>query len=132
MSQVEVRQRSGVNTDLPPADVIYVCAGAAAPDRAWLDALRPGGRLLFPLAPEGVTGGMLLIKRAEHATLWPAKFVGRARFIGCVGLQDEDAGHQLAKAFASNWEQVRSIRFDDAIDKTCWYAGNGWWLSTSR
>ena len=131
MPQVEVRQRSGVNADLPPADVIYVCAGAAAPDRAWLDGLRPGGRLLFPLAPEGVTGGMLLITRSEQATVWPAKFVGAARFIGCVGLQDLNAARRLKEAFTGNWQEVRSIRFDDAIDTSCWYAGKGWWLSTA-
>jgi protein-L-isoaspartate(D-aspartate) O-methyltransferase len=90
-----MRQRSGVSADLPPADAIYVCAGAAAPDRAWLDALRPGGRLLFPLAPEGVTGGMLLITRPEQTAVWPAKFVSGARFIGCVDLQDLNAARRL-------------------------------------
>jgi hypothetical protein len=48
--QVEVRARSGVE-DLPSADAIYVNAAASHPLRAWLDALKPGGRLLFPLQP---------------------------------------------------------------------------------
>jgi protein-L-isoaspartate(D-aspartate) O-methyltransferase len=43
----EVRIQSGVSADLPEADLIYVCAGASRPDRMWLDALRPGGRLLL-------------------------------------------------------------------------------------
>jgi protein-L-isoaspartate(D-aspartate) O-methyltransferase len=60
--QVEIQMRSGVASDLPQADLIYVCAGAAQPSRMWLDALRPGGRLLFPLAPQGVFGGMLLMR----------------------------------------------------------------------
>ena len=51
--QVEVRMQSGVAPDLPQADLIYVCAGAAQPSRMWLDVLRCGGRLLFPLAPKG-------------------------------------------------------------------------------
>ena len=131
LPQVELRQQSGVAAELPSADLIYVCAGAAAPDKAWLDALRPGGRLLFPLAPAGVLGGMLLITRAERGTIWSAKFAGRAQFIGCVGLQDEEAGRRLTDAFAANWESVRSVRFDDAPDDSCWYAGNGWWLSTA-
>ena len=49
--QVELRTQSGIAADLPLADLIYVCAGAAQPSRTWLDALRPKGRLLFPLAP---------------------------------------------------------------------------------
>ena len=39
---------------LPPCDVIYVSAAATAPLDNWLDALRPGGRLLFPLTPADV------------------------------------------------------------------------------
>jgi protein-L-isoaspartate(D-aspartate) O-methyltransferase len=131
LPQVELRPQSGVAVELPSADLIYVCAGAAEPDRAWLDALRPGGRLLFPLAPEGVAGGMLLITRPERGRVWPAKFAGRAQFIGCVGLQDKEAGPRLAEAFAANWASVRSFRLDDAPDESCWYAGNGWWLSTA-
>ena len=50
--QVEVRARSGVD-DLPAADAIYVNAAATHPLRAWLDALKPGGRLVFPLQAAG-------------------------------------------------------------------------------
>jgi protein-L-isoaspartate(D-aspartate) O-methyltransferase len=74
---------------------------------------------------------MLLITRPEQATVWPAKFASGARFIGCVGLQDLNAARRLQEAFAGHWQAVRSIRFDDAIDDSCWYAGNGRWLSTA-
>lgn len=131
LAQVDIRQTSGIAPDLPAADAVYVCAGAAQPSWSWLDALRPGGRLLFPLAPEGVVGGMLLIRRPKHGVIWPAKFIGRAQFIGCVGLQDADAGQRLALAFATGWDRVQSFRFDDAKDDTCWFAGDGWWLSTA-
>src|SRR5689334_2279526 len=71
IAHVDVRQRSGIASDLPKADVIYVCAGAAQPASQWLDALRPGGRLVFPLAPEGVHGGMLMITRPDDGAIWP-------------------------------------------------------------
>jgi protein-L-isoaspartate(D-aspartate) O-methyltransferase len=131
LHQVEVRMQSGVTPDLPQADLIYVCAGAAEPSRTWLDALRLGGRLLFPLGPQGVLGGMLLITRPDQGSAWPAKFVSRAAFIGCVGLQDEEAGRRLTEAFSKNWNEVRSLRLDGAPDDSCWFAGDGWWLSTA-
>lgn len=129
--QVEVRVQSGVAPDLPRADLIYVCAGAAQPSRTWLDALRPGGRLLFPLAPTGVFGGMLLITRSGQGSRWSARFVTRATFIGCIGLQDEEVGRRLTEAFTKNWERVRSLHLDGSPDESCWFAGDGWWLSTT-
>lgn len=132
VGQVEVHAKSGVIAELPKVDLIYVCAGAAQPAREWLDALRPGGRLLFPLAPERVLGGMLLVRRPKQGAIWPAKFAGRAQFIGCVGLQDEAAGKRLTEAFANGWENVRSLHLDSAPDQTCWFSGDGWWLSTAE
>ncbi|MDA9491066.1 protein-L-isoaspartate O-methyltransferase family protein [Bradyrhizobium sp. CCBAU 11361] len=131
ITHADVRDRSGIASDLPKADVIYVCAGAAQPAAEWLDALRPGGRLVFPLAPEGMLGGMLMITRPDDGVIWPAKFLSRAQFIGCAGLQDADAGRRLADAFARGWESVQSLRREGAPDQTCWFAGEGWWLSTA-
>ncbi|TYO68349.1 methyltransferase [Bradyrhizobium hipponense] len=131
IAQVELHERSGIASDLPSVDVIYVCAGAARPAPEWLGALRPGGRLVFPLAPEGVHGGMLMLTRPQEGPVWPAKFLGRAQFIGCAGLQDADAARRLTEAFAKGWDSVQSLRTGDAPDETCWFAGEGWWLSTA-
>ena len=60
--QVEVRARSGVE-ELPAADAITVNAAATHPLRVWLDALKPGGRLVFPLQAEGSNGAMLIVTR---------------------------------------------------------------------
>jgi protein-L-isoaspartate(D-aspartate) O-methyltransferase len=129
--QVEVHPQSGIADNLPKADAIYVCAGITQPSWAWLDAMRPGGRLLFPLQPERGLGGMLLLKRPDHGPIWPAKFVSRARFICCEGQQDAEAGRRLTEAFAGYWDRVRSFRIDSSRDTTCWFAGDGWWLSTA-
>jgi protein-L-isoaspartate(D-aspartate) O-methyltransferase len=128
-----VEGRSGVAADLPKADAIYVNAGAARPMPEWLDALRPHGRLLFPLQPEGGFGGMLLAQRpdARASTVWPARFVSRAAFISCQGGQVEGSGDGLASAFADeSWDQVRALHLDDQPNETCWFKGDGWWLST--
>jgi protein-L-isoaspartate(D-aspartate) O-methyltransferase len=134
LPQVVVHSRSGGAGELPKTDAIYVCAGITQPCRAWLGALKPKGRLIFPLQPVGGTGGlggMLMIERASHGAIWPARFVSRAAFIPCSGPQDAEAGRRLATAFAdSNFETVRSFRLDEPIDSTCWFAGDGWWLST--
>lgn len=72
-----------------------------------------------------------MITRPAQGTSWPAKFVSRARFIPCEGQQDAEAGPRLVEAFAGNWGQVKSFRIDEAPDDTCWFAGDGWWLSTA-
>src|SRR5204862_5547149 len=75
VAQVDVRPRSGAADDLPRADAIYVCAAVTQLCKAWLDALRPGGRVLFPLAPDGTLGGMLLLTRPDHGPRGRAELV---------------------------------------------------------
>ena len=70
--QVEVRARSGVE-GLPAADAIYANAAASHPVRGWLEALKVGGRLLFPLQATRSTGSMLVVKRPERDNVWPAR-----------------------------------------------------------
>lgn len=127
-----IHARSGVVDGLPAADVIYVNAGITQPSWAWIEALRPGGRLIFPLQSVATFGGMLLVERpVRGGTAWPARFVSRASFIPCQAPQDVGIGEGLAQAFAGGgWDQVRSIRLDDKPDETCWLNGGDWWLST--
>ena len=129
--QVTLHARSGTADGLPEADAIYVNAGITQPGQAWLDALRPGGRLLFPLQPEGGFGGMLLVhKPRDGGPAWPARFVSRAAFIACQARQDDATGRGLAAAFArGGWEDVQAMRLDGKPDATCWFNGPDWWLS---
>jgi protein-L-isoaspartate(D-aspartate) O-methyltransferase len=128
----ELHATSGVAEDLPKADAVYVNAGITQPSWAWLDALNPGGRLLFPLQPEGGFGGMLLICKPRDGGLsWAARFVSRAGFIGCDGLQVAQTGRELTEAFAGGeWSRVQSFRLDEHPDESCWFNGGDWWLST--
>src|ERR1017187_8231217 len=72
--QVTVHSQSGTEGQLPPCDVVYVNAAAAEPLAIWLDPLRPQGRLLFPLEPEGDAGQMLLVTRNGDGS-FPARFL---------------------------------------------------------
>lgn len=127
-----VEARSGAVDGLPEADAIYVNAGLTQPVWPWLEALRLGGRLLFPLQPERGWGGMLLMRKpVEGGLAWPARFVCRAAFIACQARQDDAIGRSLAAAFAGGgFETVRSLRLDNAPNDTCWFTGGDWWLST--
>ncbi len=128
---VAVHARSGIGDGLPPADAVYVNAAITQPSWSWLDALRPGGRLMFPLHAPGGFGGMLLVQRPASGLAWPARFVSQAGFIPCQGRQDDAAGRRLSAAFArKDWRAVQSLRLDGAPDAACWYAGDDWWLST--
>ncbi|MGE0579702.1 MAG: protein-L-isoaspartate O-methyltransferase [Reyranella sp.] len=127
---VSLQGVSGTSGSLPPCDAIYVNAGATHPVDTWLDDLRPGGRLLFPLTPDQGLGGMLLVTRGDGKT-WPTRFVCPAGFIPCHGARDPQMAAVLADAFRrqSLWT-VQTLHRGTVPDDSCWVAGNGWWLST--
>jgi protein-L-isoaspartate(D-aspartate) O-methyltransferase len=129
--QVKVRARSGVEENLPKADCIYVSAAASHPVQVWLDALKPGGRLLFPLQAERSTGAVLLITRPEHGDVWPARFLSPVVFIACEGAQDAAIGQRLDEALRrGGYGKVRSLRFGEKPGRSDWLRGDGWALST--
>jgi protein-L-isoaspartate(D-aspartate) O-methyltransferase len=129
--QVEVRARSGVS-DLANADAIYVNAGATHPLPAWLEALKAGGRLLFPLQAAHSTGAMLLITRPEGGDAWPARFLSPVVFIACEGAQDRAIARKLDEAFRRGGSgRVRWLLFGGAPGQSDWLRGDGWALSTA-
>lgn len=128
--QASVRAASGADAPLPPADVIYVNAGATHPLPAWLDALRIGGRLIFPLAPDEGSGCMLLVTR-RSADDYAARAMMRVAFIACSGARDEASAAALRRALATrSIDAVRALHRDDRPDPSAWCVGPGWWLST--
>jgi len=71
---------------LPAADVIYVNAGVVEPPVQWLEALNPGGRLIFPWQPvEGIGFAMLVTRASTGLKVRPLMPV---RFIPCIGASD--------------------------------------------
>lgn len=139
-SNISLQNRSGVEGPLPECDVIYVNAGATSPMDAWVNALHPRGRLLFPLTTTHGFGAMLLVTRKSESEL-AARFIIQCAFIHCLGARDENTEKKLAEAFKTGgitnyqrqggmWD-VKSLRCKSEPNGSCWFAGNGWWLSTA-
>jgi protein-L-isoaspartate(D-aspartate) O-methyltransferase len=71
---------------LEPCDIIYVNAGVVAPPVGWLEALREGGRLIFPWQPADRIGIALMIIRQPNG--FSVKAVSPSWFIPCFGASD--------------------------------------------
>lgn len=131
MNQVVVVAKDATRECLPPADVIYVNAGATHPVKSWLDALAVGGRLVFPMTTDTGAGFMLMICRWREDA-YTAACLSLVRFIPCVGARSVEASRVLAQALSTTSPQVvRSFHRDGNPGPTAWCAGDGWWLSTA-
>jgi protein-L-isoaspartate(D-aspartate) O-methyltransferase len=129
--QVSVIHADGAGTSFEPVDAIVASAGATHPPLSWLDALRPGGRLLFPMTTfRDGPGAMLLVTRRPEDGV-AARFLCWARFIDFQGARDPAISRRLAAALRRDLgAAVRSLRRDaHTEDETCWLHGDGWCLS---
>lgn len=116
---------------LPAADVVWVDAGATRIPAAWLDALRPGGRLAVPLtalrAPVRAVRfmrshiGRVLFVRREPAG-WAARFGDGLAIMALHGGRDPDEQRVLDAAYREGGvSQVRSLRRDaHEREPACW------------
>lgn len=128
---VTVVARSGSEGVLPSADVIYVNAGATHPLGIWLDALKIGGRLIFPMTTNLGYGVMLLITRRSDAG-YGVSIVAPAGFIPCAGARDNAASEALGAALQSkSLLSTKSLRRSGPPDETACLVGKDWWFSTT-
>ncbi|MEW6638909.1 MAG: protein-L-isoaspartate O-methyltransferase [Pseudomonadota bacterium] len=126
---VSVRAGDATVLPLPPSDLIYVNAGVVAPPPSWLEALRPGGRMIFPWRPSESVGLALRVTRTAQG--FAAKVHGGAWFIPCAGASD--AGSSLkVPSRAAAWS-VRSVWLtrDRAPDGTAVAVYPQLWLSSA-
>lgn len=115
-------------------DAILVNAGATEVLPVWLDALRPGGRLLVPLtvelpAPGLGAGHVLGLVRQAHG--FAARFVSPVGIFHCAGARTERGAERLREAFGRGGEErVRALRRDaHAPDGSCWLHAERFCLS---
>ena len=84
---VSVVRADATRVAVPPSDLIYVNAGVVAPPLAWLTALQPGGRLIFPWRPREEIG--LAVRVDAEATGFAVKALMPSWFIPCIGASRE-------------------------------------------
>jgi protein-L-isoaspartate(D-aspartate) O-methyltransferase len=131
---VKVVHGDGFAFDVEPADVIFVNAGATRPSAKWLDALSPGGRLLFPLISTHLIQLKSVFQHREgkprpRAAVFKGRMVGMmigVRRIGagyaacgvssvgifpCVTAIDRDEDREVAEALATRtFDEIKSLR----------------------
>jgi protein-L-isoaspartate(D-aspartate) O-methyltransferase len=90
---IEVIHGDAVTNPLPLSDIIYVNAGVVAPPAAWLKALKPGGRMIFPWRPSETVGLAVLVTRLENGFAC-RPFMG-SWFIPCVGASTAEPGAKI-------------------------------------
>lgn len=140
-SNVAVVEGDGATIPMEPADVILVNAGAARPADIWLDALKPGGRMIAPLtvslAGDGdgalTKGAIFSIERPSdaHAEHFSARAISQTFIYPCVGQSDEASEKALAAAFEKGGARkvTRLYRTHDLPEERCWLRGAGWSLA---
>ena len=119
---VEVICGDGGRHDPGPADVIFVNAGVTHPASLWLDRLKPGGRLLYPLTFDAGPGGkgcMLLVTRGSDS--YAVRCIGFVMIYSATSLRDPDLNAVLMKAIGSGKIfAAKSLRRDaHEADDTC-------------
>jgi protein-L-isoaspartate(D-aspartate) O-methyltransferase len=124
-----VHAASGVGATLPAADIIYVNASAPAPDAAWLAALKPAGRLIFPWQSIRQRGGIALhVTRTGRG--YRAAAIMEVAFIPCVGAVSPPASG--GRASTSDVMATRSVWLtqERPPDETAIVVGDQVWLSS--
>lgn len=128
--QVTVLHADGSRGPFHSADVIVVSAGATHPLPAWLEAVKPAGRLLFPLTPTRGPGTMAHLARVA-TDIFAAALRGQVSFVEFGGARDAAVSEELARALHRDaGAGVRSLRCEPhPQDESCWLHGNGWCFS---
>jgi len=111
--------------------VIVASAGASYPPPAWLAAVKPGGKLLFPLTAANGGGAMALLTRKSEDS-FAARLDFGVYFIGFSGARNPEVDRQLSELLHyDQGKNVQSLRCDaHERDETCWLHGDGWCFSS--
>ena len=135
LDHVEVLQADGGEYSAQPADAILINAGATHVRSAWLDNLRPGGRLLLPLtfaADPNANGMGFMLRVTYESPGCAARFLSPVMIFPCIGSRNEESNQRLRDAMKlGTWGSVQSLRREShEPSDTCWLHGDNFCLST--
>jgi protein-L-isoaspartate(D-aspartate) O-methyltransferase len=127
---VAVTEGDATRLALPPSDLIYVNAGVVVPPHAWLQALRPRGRMILPWRPSEAAGLAIIIAREPGG--FSVKPLMASYFIPCVGASDA-AECQRVPDLREAWS-ARSLWLtaDRAPDATAVAVYGDLWFSSAE
>jgi protein-L-isoaspartate(D-aspartate) O-methyltransferase len=129
--QVTVIHGDGSSGPFEPVNIIVASAGASYPLPAWLAAVKPGGKLLFPLTGAKGAGAMVLLTRNGEDS-FACRLEFGVYFIGFSGARNPEIDRQLSELLHyDQGKSVKSLRCDaHARDESCWLHGDRWCFST--
>lgn len=135
LDHVEVLQADGGEYNSQPYDAIFINAGATHVRSAWLDNLRPGGRLLLPLtfaADPNANGMGFMLKVTYKSQSYSARFLSPVMIFSCIGSRNEESNKRLSDAMKlGTWASVQCLhREPHEPSDTCWLHGDNFCLST--
>jgi protein-L-isoaspartate(D-aspartate) O-methyltransferase len=132
---VEVRHGDATGS-LEPVDAILVNAGVTHPRSTWLDAIRPGGRLVLPLTCSGVPamgptiGKGLIVILTREGERFAARTSGFVAIYSAVGIRDAAVDARIGEALKRNpYPMLSSLRRDaHEPGPSCWLHEEAWCL----
>jgi protein-L-isoaspartate(D-aspartate) O-methyltransferase len=139
---VKVVHGDGAIWPREPCDVVYVNFAVDRPAPPWIEQLKSGGRLLFPLGSiaretnrSSFYGVGLRIERVGGASIFAAKYGGNAYFVRAEGgasvlvASGAERDALLAAFEKGGVERVNSLRWRvPASPDRAWFVGDGWSL----
>lgn len=119
-----------VTMPLPPSDIIYVNAGVVAPPAAWLKALRPGGRMIFPWRPAERVPLAVMVTRTEKG--FACDPFMRSWFIPCFGASIADLAAKIPTREQATRSRSIWLTQDKAPDRTATAVFGDVWFSSKN
>ena len=111
-------------------DAILVNAGITHPLDAWLDALKPGGRLIMPITATSpqmgpISKGFLVLSTKEPDGAFTLRMVGFVAIYAAIGIRDDALNAALGQAMMKGpFMPAKRLRRDaHEPSATCWAHG---------
>jgi len=130
-NSVDVRRGNGTELFGESYDAIFVSAGMTHPLEAWLDALRPGGRLVFPLTftmeQMGTLGkGVVTLLTRTGTETFDARPIMLTMIYSAVEIRSAALNERLGQAFMRGGNPTfnRLRRDPHELSTNCWYHGD--------